>query len=182
MKKIYVIAIAFMVMFSMATAAIALEYKTIYRESGKSASAEWSGSDGSYTGMYVTETDDGTDIFIIISTMDAFKIGYLYTQEDIFDIDNRLKTAVLSPVDIELYNYSDYTSEVVTINAQWEGTGDLEKGSYKYISKYGNYMEKFSSSSSFREAQATGSIGEDLGISDYANLVAFKSASISMEK
>ncbi len=62
-------------------------------------------------------------------------------------------------------------------------SGDIIKGSYKSISKYSDYVSKYSDSTSAREATATGSLNSmDLEQSQYGNLVAFKSASMWMQK
>ena len=71
----------------------------------------------------------------------------------------------------------------VTIQADWTGTGDAMKGSYRYSSHYGDYVGKYSSSSTQREATATGSLnGVELGTSTYGGMVTFKDASMSMQK
>lgn len=84
---------------------------------------------------------------------------------------------------VDLYDWYYYTMETTTIQAQWTGVGDTTKGSYRSISKYGDYISKYSDSSISREATVTGTRnGQDLGTSAYAGLVKFKSVSMYMEK
>lgn len=192
MKK-YTLGFVLIVLLSMAMSVAALEYKTIYRQQGTSAFAEWIEIEGNltnYTDLSVTKTEGGSDIWLSICSVDAgfnysCKSGYKFTEDNVFDIDNKLTAATLSPVKIDLYDFNG-TVEKVTIKSQWAGIGDVTKGSFKYMSKFGDFIEKFSTSSSFREAKATGSIYNDinkeLGTSNYGSMAKFKSASISMKK
>ncbi len=192
MKKLYKMGFALMVLLSVAMSATAMEYKTMYRQNGMAAYADWSNiKDNVSTDHYmaVTNTDDGTDIYVSICTYDmvnnivSCKSGYVFTQENVFSIDKKLDSASLSAVDVDLSNWETGSIETVTIQAQWNGSGDVTKGSFKYISKYEDYISKGSSSSVSRGATATGSINNnDLGTSDFAGLAKFKSAYIDMKK
>lgn len=191
MKKLYAVVFALMVLISVAMSAAALESKTIYRQNGLSAYASWSEmtTDGiADTYLNVAETDDGTDIYLSVCTSDSSgnyscKWGYKFTTDNVFEIDGKLNSASLSAVQVDLYDWYSYTPETTTIQAQWTGVGDTSKGSYKSISKYGDYISKYSDSSTYREATATGTRdGHDLGASAYAGLVKFKSVSMYMEK
>ncbi len=193
MKKLNTLGFVLIVLLSMTMSVAALEYKTIYREQGTSAFAEWIETEGNltnYIDLSVTKTDSGSDIYLSICSVDPefnyfCKSGYKFTQDNVFDVNKKLTIATLSPVEIDLYDNTGIV-EKVTIKAEWTGIGDLIKGSLKYMSKYGDFIEKFSGSSSFREATVTGSIYNDtnkeLGTSSYGNIVKFKSASISMKK
>ncbi len=175
------------VVVSMTLSAAALESKTIFRQNGDAAVASWFDGTNS-TGLSVTETDDGTDVFVSICTLDVTgslncKFGFTNIQEDVFAIDKKLTTATLSPVKIDLFDFNTGTVETITVQAQWTGAGDLAKTSFRFTSKSGEFTAKFSDSSSIRDATATGSINnQDLGTSEFANLIAFKSASMTMEK
>lgn len=192
MKKLFTGVFVLMVLLSLAISAEAFESKEIYRDEGTAAYASWSEyTEGVYTDKFIqaTTSNDGTDIFVYIWTYDentgdwSDKWGYMFTQEDVFEIDNKLESATLSPVDIELFDWNTGTVETITIAAQWTGEGDVMKSSFKDISKYDDFMSKYSDKSSFREATATGSINdEDLGTSDYGELIKFKSVSMYMEK
>lgn len=184
MKKIYTLVFALMVLLSVTMSAAALESKAISRQNGEAATASWSDmGTGSYTDLSVTETNDGIDIFVIISTPTSFKFGSILTQENVFDIDKKLSTATISPVTLDLFDFSTGTMETITIQAQWTGFGDLTRNSFKFTSKSGEFIAKFSDNSVIRQATATGSIGDiDLGTSNFANIVKFKSASMTMEK
>lgn len=192
MKKLFTGVFVLMVLLSLAISAEAFESKEIYRNEGTAAYASWSEyTEGVYTDKFIqaTTSNDGTDIFVYIWTYDentgdwSDKWGYMFTQEDVFEIDKKLESATLSPVDIELFDWNTGTVETITIAAQWTGEGDVMKSSFKDISKYDDFMSKYSDKSSFREATATGSINdEDLGTSDYGELIKFKSVSMYMEK
>jgi hypothetical protein len=190
MKKIYTVVFALMVLLSVTMSAAALESKTIFRQNGNAALASWSNiaPDGTiFTDLSVTETKVGTDIMVSICKQDltgnfTCKFGFNSFQQDIFSIDKKLTTATLSPVKVDLFN-PDGTLETITIQTQWTGFGDLTTSTSKFMSKTGRFIEKFSDSSTIREATATGSInGQDLGISNFGELVAFKSASMDMQK
>ena len=59
------------VLLSMAMSAEALESKTIERHNGASAYADWTETNGditTYTYLSVTETNDGTDVYLDIYT------------------------------------------------------------------------------------------------------------------
>ena len=61
--------------------------------------------------------------------------------------------------------------------ADWSGTGDVSTGSSSYASTDGDYRFRSTSSSSYRDASATGSINNnDLGQSNYGSLNNFKNA------
>ena len=192
MKKLVTGLFVLMVLLSLAISAEAFESKSIYRDEGVAAYASWSEyTDGVHTDKFIqaTTSNDGTDIYVSIWTYDentgdwSDKWGYMFTQENVFKINNKLKSATLSPVEIELYDWNMGTVETINIAAQWTCAGDVTESSYKYISKYDDFMSKYSDKSSFREATATGSINdEDLGTSDYGELIKFKSVSMYMEK
>lgn len=186
MKKIYTMAFALVVLITMTLSAVALESKTIYRQNGEAAVASWSNttSDGTtFTDLSVAKTEDGTDIFVFISTPTTLKFGSVFTQENVFDIDKKLTAATLSPVNVELFDINTGTVETITLQAQWTGVGDLTKNSFKFTSKSGEFISKFSDSSSIREATATGSINsQDLRTSNIGELIKFKSASMTMQK
>jgi hypothetical protein len=195
MKKIYAVVFALMVLFMMGMSAVALESKVIYRENGMSAHAFWSETTDSVstdTFLSVMESKDGTDIYVDICTYDenewSCKGGYMFTEEDVFDMDKKLEFATLSPVEIEVYDWTTGAVETLTIQAQWIGVGDITKDSNKYMSKNNDFMQKFSDTSTFREATVTGSKEDekedvqDLGNSEFGYLVKFKSSSMYMEK
>jgi hypothetical protein len=190
MRKIYTLVFALMVLLSVTMSAAALESKTISRQNGNAAVASWSNiaTDGTiFTDLSVTKTKVGTDIMVSICKQDltgnyTCKFGFNSFQQDIFSIDKKLTTATLSPVKVDLFN-PDGTVETITIQTQWTGFGDLATNTFKFMSKSGGFIEKFSDSSTIREATAVGSINEqDLGTSAFGELIAFKSASMSMQK
>lgn len=199
MRKSYTIMLALIVLLSTAMSVQALESKTIERQNGASADADWCEiNDDVTTDTYlsVTETKDGTDIYVSMWSSDETgsyeKYGYMFTEDDIFSIDKKLNSASLSEVEIPVeewyldYNTGEYIfvgMDTLTVGADWTGKGDIFRDSYTSRSRSGNYVWKSSSSSKYRDASTTGSInGLDLGASYYAALSSFKSASMSMEK
>lgn len=192
MRKLYIMCFTLIILLSTAMSVQALESKTIERHNGASASATWTDMNGDIEGrdtiLSVTKTNDGTDIYLNIYSWGPDywyeESGYVFTQDDVFEVDNKLNSASLSDVEIDMYNSE--TGEMMgtlTIRADWIGQGDVSKGSSTYSSRNGDYIWKSSDSSKSRDASATGSInGYDLGISSYAGLYSFKSAYMSMEK
>ena len=198
MKKIYMLAIAFMVLFSMTMSVEALQEKTIIRQNGVSAYGEWitSGDLTTDTFLSVTQSDIGTDISISICSIDitgnwSCKSGYMFTQDNVFSMDKKLDSANLKSVQIELFEWIcdengmclQTPAGTANIEATWTATGKVTTGSYKWMSKDGNYIEKGSSSSSSRTATAQGILNnEDLGTSAFGGMAKFKSVDMWLIK
>ena len=86
-------------------------------------------------------------------------------------------------VDIELWDWEAGTSEIVPLEATWNGTGDLVKGSFRVISKFGDEMLKFSSRSTMRDAVANTEVGGmNLGDSAYGGIAQFRDMEMFMVK
>ncbi len=191
MRKSYVMLFALIVLLSTAMSVQAMESKTIERQNGAHAFAAWSetnaGVDDIVTGLSVTETNDGTEIYFDMDIYDSgsmsHKAGYLFTKDNVFRVDPKLKSASLSEVQIDAYNPDTGEIETLTVQADWIGEGDASTGSYTSSSRNGDYVFKSSESSSYIEGPATGSAnGLDFGTCDHAEISLFKSASITMEK
>lgn len=193
MRKIFSVTFALIVLLCLATSVQALQSKTIQRDNGASASASWSKTDGDLiTNNYlsVTKSNAGTDIYLDVYTWDSTngnfvneKSGYMFTKDDVFSIDKKLNSASLSNVDVEVYNWDTDKTEILPVMADWSGTGDVSTGSSSYASTDGDYRFRSTSSSSYRDASATGSINNnDLGQSNYGSLNSFKNAYIDMMK
>ncbi len=191
MKQIYIAAFALLVIFSVTMSVGAFEEKTIYRQNGDSAYAEWyeqtqNGSTDKFVG--VARSDDGTDIYVSICTSDIYgyytcKSGYTFTTDNVFTMDKKLGSATLSAINVDVYDWYNPVVETISIQADWTGTGDVMKGSYKYTSKNGDYVSKYSSSSIQREATAKGSLNDiELGTSTYGGMLKFKDVSMWMQK
>ncbi len=182
MKKTYTIVFALMVLLAMAMSAEALESKTMTRQSGDSAFASWS-TNMSYAYLSVTETNNGTNIYVYTCDFSGCRSGIGFTQDDVLTMNKKQETATLSLVNFQLFNYNTGTVETVNIQVQWEGVGDVSKDRYTSTSKSGDFTYKSSSDSIYRAATATGSIGDiDLGTTNYSDLVEFKSATMTMNK
>ncbi len=166
--------------------------KIILRDNGSFADASWYDETpegvATYTSLFVAETSKGTDIYVskFVSNPDGTytdTFGYAFTKDDVFNISAKLKTASLSPTDIEVYvctydgvdYYCDF--DTITVQADWTGVGDIQKTRYKSSFTTDDFKVRFSETTSFRQATATGSINDDsLGDSDYAELGKFKRA------
>jgi hypothetical protein len=199
MKKIYMLALAFMVLFSMTMSVEALQQKTINRQNGVSAYADWTKTTGDLTTdtlLSVTQSDIGTDIWMYICTYDitgngSCKSGEIITQENVFSMDKKLDSASLKAVQIELSEWIcdengmclQTPAGTANIEATWTAIGKVSTGSYKWMSKDGNYIAKGSSSSSSRMATAQGTLNnEDLGTSAFGGMAKFKSVDMQMIK
>lgn len=192
MKKLHAIVFALLLLLLTTISAAAMEYKTISRQNGGNAYADWSVTSGdeiTYSYLGVTNSNAGSDIYFSQCTYDmvndeySCKYGNKFTQEEVFTINSKLVSASLSAVEVELYDESSSSFETVSIHAEWTGTGDIIKDSIKYTSKFEDYIFRSSSSTSYRSATVTGSINnEEFGTSEYAGLAKFKSAYIDMKK
>ncbi|MFH1236637.1 MAG: hypothetical protein V1685_06965 [Parcubacteria group bacterium] len=194
MRKLLVLVIATFVVFGFTSTAQAFESKSMVRTNGVDAFAAWSSEDeGIFTDSWleVVETQSGTDVMFFtcdwwVEGEDFFsscKDGYLFTTDDVFSVDKKLNTATLSVESFELWDWEAGTSEIVTLEATWNGTSDLMRGSVNVIWKFGNLMEKFSDRSTMRDATASASVnGESLGDSMYGGIVQFRTMDMFMVK
>lgn len=190
MRKLYIMCFTLIVLISTAMSAQALESKTIERQSGSSAYANWYETNGdvtTYTYLSLTETKDGTDIYVSTYTYGpdywSEKSGYMFTEDDVFSINKKLNSASLSEIELEVFDWNTGEMDAVTVRADWTGTGEISTGSSNSKSKTGDYVWRSSENSKYRGASAIGSInGLDLGISPDAGMSNFKSAYMSMEK
>lgn len=197
MKNLYKILLTFVLLLSMAVNVEAFEQKSMTRQSYEYASASWTEVSGNRTidtSLYLTETDDGTSVYMDIYTWGpdywSSKSGSISTKDDIFRMSKNLDSASLSEIEMEVYYWSrdetgTYTSgtETLTVKADWVGVGEVSESSYKSVSKYDDYTSKSSESYFSREAVATGSVNNfDLGTSSYAWLSCSEYTYMSMEK
>ena len=190
MRKIYTMLFTFIVLLSMAMSAEALGSKTFERHNGGSAYADWTEVNGDITTskyLSVTETDAGTDVYLDIYTWGpdywSGESGYMFTKDDVFNIDKKLNSASLSQVDITVNDWNTGESKTLAVKANWTGKGDVSTGSYTSRSKSGDYVMRISDSSSYREASVKGIIDNfDIVGNSYASMSKFKSAYMSMEK
>jgi hypothetical protein len=195
MKKIYMLGLVFMVLFSMTMSVEALQQKTINRQNGLSAYADWTKTTDDLTTdtfLTVTQSDVGIDIYLSICSYDitgngSCKSGNMVTQDNVFSMDKKLDSANLKPVQIDLYQMNcdengmcwETPAGTATIDATWTGVGKVSTDSFKWTSKNGNYIAKGSSSSSSRMATAN---NKELGTSNFGGLAKFKSVDITMTK
>jgi predicted secreted protein len=177
MKKIYMLALVFMVLFSITMSVEALEQKKVFRQNGISAYADWSAMTSdltTYTNLSVTQSDNGTDIRMEICTYynagNWFcKSGDKLTQNNVFSMDKKFDSATLKSVQIEfnLYcnnlfctkNLPDGIATKATVKATWTATGKVS----------------MDSSSLSRMATAEGIINNrKIGTSNFGGMAKFK--------
>lgn len=192
MRKLRVLLFSFLVLLSMTISVEAFDSKTVQRNNGESASAFWTEINGDLTTdtmLFVTETEDGTDVYLSINTWGPdkwySKSGYLFTKDDIFKLDKKLNSASLSEVTINIEDYNTDTGQIepIKIKADWVGIGDTSTSSSIFRSKTGDFIAKTSDSSINRQASVQGSINNcDLGTDGYGALSKFKSALLLIER
>src|SRR3989344_2242084 len=192
MRKLLILIIATFVVFGFSATAQAFEYKSMMRMNGVAAFADWYSEDEGtsiYSYLQVVETKSGTDVMFFTCTewvegdenFSSCKDGYLFTTDDVFSVDKKLNTATLSVADLELWDWNAGTFEFVTLEAVWNGTGDLMKGSFKVVDKFDNVTQKFSDRSTMRDAMANAEVGGmDLGDSVYGGIAQFRDMEIFM--
>jgi hypothetical protein len=161
--------------------------------------ADWTKTTGDFTTdtyLWVAKSNVGTDIWMSICTYDitgsgSCKSGEIITQDNVYSMDKKLGSASLESVQIDLFEWicdengmcSQTPAGTANIGATWIGTGKVSIGSYKWMSKDGNYMAKGSSSSSSRTATAQGILNnEELGTSAAGGMATFKSMDMQMIK
>jgi hypothetical protein len=193
MKKIYMLALALIVLFSMTMSVEAQQQKTITIQNGTLAYAEWISKDlTTDTVLFVTQWDLGTSILFQIcnSTYLSCKSGGVFTQDNVFSIDKKLDYASLKSVTMEMTQSdcylegdvsicTDTPAGTATIDATWTGIGKVNKSSSLYISKSGDFRAKGSSDSLERMATAN---NEELGTSDIGGLSIYKYVDIQITK
>lgn len=173
-----------MSMPSSVASAESTDNKVTTREDSVFAQASWQTEDSEgqslITFLFVREstgTPDSENEVTILRDIEldgeiVTLTGSIFTQEDVFSIDDKnLNTASFPPTEIRACVSFGNICETLTVQADWTGTGDIEKSTSKTINKEEDLKSKFSETTQVREAVATGSIdGEELGESENAQL------------
>ena len=95
---------------------------------------------------------------------------------NVFDADGKkLTTATLNPTELEFTIYDENINPIgkaeITVEATWDGTGDLHKAHFGTHFKSDTTTQKVKGSSLVRDASAEGSLnGVSLGASDSAGI------------
>jgi hypothetical protein len=177
--------------------AVSTKDKVIERQQGVAGSATWNDISldvpgiGTvvYADLFVIESEWGiTDIAVFLITEEGnFVEAFTTTDQNVFDTDKKLTSATLSPVTYEVFVFDEFgnfiqTSEI-TIQATWEGTGDLNKQRFSLHEKSDDFSVKSKDKVLFREATAEASINNaNLGTSDDANFYAFKNVVMTVSE
>lgn len=170
--------------------------KVIVRDQVTGADAGWSDINVEvpevgtvqFATLEVFETEAGTNIVIQLVTEEGnIAEGVTTIDPNVFEIDNNLRSATLSPVTIEV-TISDESSNPIgtaeiTVQATWEGIGDILKQKSKLNTEFEEFSEKVKESDVSRRAIAEGSIDNaDLGTADVANLFAFQQVTMRVSE
>jgi hypothetical protein len=139
-----------------------------------------------YATLFVSEGKrvlDGTTITDTLVSMSFYtENGNLYDtftvieDPNVFDADGKkLTTATLNPTVLEFTIYDENINPIgkaeITVEATWEGTGDLHKAHFGIHFKSDTTTQKVKGSSLVRDASAEGSLnGVSLGASDSARI------------
>jgi hypothetical protein len=176
--------------------AVSTKDKVIVRDQGTGGFAVWTDISVEVPGVgtvvgaavRVFETETGTDIFVGLDTEEGnFANGFTTIDQNVFDASKKLTSATLSPVTIEVSVFDAFGNFIgtaeITIQATWEGTGDVLTDKFNEHIKFDKFSDKFKGSSHEREAIAEGSINNvNLGTSDFAGLFAFKRVEMTVSE
>jgi hypothetical protein len=174
--------------------AVSTNEKVIERFQATAARAEWTDVSievpgvGTVVGAFVqaVRSDTGTDVFVGLQTAEGnFANGFATVDPSVFTIDKKLTSATLSPVTIEVTVFDEFGDPIgtaeITIQATWEGTGDVFTDKINDHIKFGKFSEKFKGTANVRDAIAEGSLnGANLGTSEFADLIAVKTVEMTV--
>jgi hypothetical protein len=102
--------------------------------------------------------------------------GCTFTDQTVFEADNNLKSASLSPVTLQVFEFDEFGNVIgeaqITIQATWEGIGDtFTQRLNQHESEGKHFREHFKNSFLGRQATAEGSLNDaNLGTADVADL------------
>jgi hypothetical protein len=178
------------------TPAYAAPAKDIVRDQVTGADAGWSDINVevpevgivSFATLEVFETEAGTNIIVQLVTEEGnIAEGVTTIDPNVFEIDNNLRSATLSPVTIEVTIIDESSNPIgaaeITVQATWEGIGDILTQKSKFNTESEELSEKVKLSDVSRRAIAEGSIDNaDLGTADVANLFAFKQVTMTVSE
>jgi hypothetical protein len=130
------------------------------------------------TSLEISKSSDGQTSIIFTLEVNGPEngehfIGQLLTSDNIFKVDKKLKSATLSPVELEICTFENQNvdgfcnvvADVVTVEAEWNGIGDLTKTTY--VSTTNDNSNVVIETTYHRDATATASIdGQDVGSLD----------------
>lgn len=129
-----------------------------------------------------------TDIHVSLITEEGHSLrGFTRIGQDVFDTDKQMRIATLSPVTMEVVIFDADGSTIgtaeITIQATWEGTGDLSTRKSIEHARGEDFSFKSKQSVLLREASAEGSINNaNLGTSDSAFFFAFDVLQVTVSK
>jgi hypothetical protein len=176
--------------------AVSPHEKFIERDQATAAQAEWTDTSIEVPGVGTVEfafvqavhSDTGTDIFVHLETSEGnIADGFTTVDQNVFTSNKKLTSATLSPVTVEVTVFDEFGDPVgtaeITIQATWDGTGDLFKEKINDHVKFGKFSDKFMLTSDVRFAIAEGSLNDaNLGTSDFARLAAVKTVEMAVSK
>lgn len=178
------------------TPAYAAPSKDIVRDQVTGADAGWSDINVEvpevgtvqFATLEVFETEAGTNIVVQLVTEEGnIAEGVTTIDPNVFEIDNNLRSATLSPVTIEVTIIDESSNPIgtaeITVQATWEGIGDILTQKSKFKEDLDGFSQKVKGSDESRRAIAEGSIDNaDLGTADVANLFASKQVAMTVSE
>jgi hypothetical protein len=178
------------------TPAYAAPAKDIVRDQVTGADAEWSDINVEvpevgtvqFATLEIFETEAGTNIVVQLVTEEGnIAEGVTTIDPNVFGIDNNLRSATLSPVTIEVTIIDESSNPIgtaeITVQATWEGIGDILTQKSKFKEDLDGFSQKVKGSDESRRAIAEGSIDNaDLGTADVANLFASKHVAMTVSE
>jgi hypothetical protein len=178
------------------TPAYAASAKDIVRDQVTGADAGWSDINVEvpevgtvqFATLEIFETEAGTNIVVQLVTEEGnIAEGVTTIDPNVFEIDNNLRSATLSPVTIEVTIIDESSNPIgtaeITVQATWEGIGDILTQKSKFKEDLDGFSQKVKGSDESRRAIAEGSIDNaDLGTADVANLFASKQVAMTVSE
>lgn len=134
----------------------------------------------------VIESDTGTEVFVGFETEEGnLAFGSTTLDEGGFEIDSKLTSATLSPVSIDVTIFDEAFSPIgtgeVTVQATWEGIGDILSQKTKVRTDLVGLREKLTDSVESRVAIAEATVnGADLGTAESAQMATGKTVQMTV--
>ena len=163
----------------------ALAYQSVSRFNGTSGSGEWitvNGDIQNYIYIGATLSKDGVDVYVsdcdynLVTEVSSCQFGSLFTTDKSVFTVNKLNSATLAPVSVELFDDSWNPVGPVVVEANLTGVGPTQKGNNKVQETYDGLKISYKGQYTYRNALVNSVLdGNDLGETSYGGLVQFKS-------
>ena len=125
---------------------------------------------------------DGVDVYVsdcdynLVTEVSSCQFGSLFTTDKSVFTVNKLNSATLAPVSVELFDDSWNPVGPVVVEANLTGVGPTQKGNNKVQETYDGLKISYKGQYTYRNALVNSVLdGNDLGETSYGGLVQFKS-------